>query len=61
MPIYNPPPGGASTTPDLAQTLFAPTSDETIAASNSVVVMGEYIMDVSHETIFTDPSEMGVL
>ena len=55
------PPASSASVPDMSTMLAVPTANETIPAGCSTVVVGEYVMDASHELIFSDPSEMAVI
>lgn len=46
---------------DIPQANTVPGSDQVLMANYSSVIVGEYVMDASHELIFADPSEMAVI
>lgn len=46
---------------DIGETLTVPTTDVTLDVNCSAVVSEEYVMDATHELIFSNPSEMAVL
>lgn len=46
---------------DLPQVNGAPALDETLLPNCSAVVLEEYVLDATHELIFSDPSELAVI
>lgn len=46
---------------DLPQVNGSPTFDETLLPGYSAVMVEEYVMDATHELIFSDPSELAVI